>query len=63
MADEIKIPKCTICKRERTAGDGEHKMDMYDYNPMQVINNAALGWYSGDDGQLCPEDMEKMIRG
>lgn len=38
-------------------------MDAYDYHPLQVINGSPLGWYSGDDGQVCPEDMEKYIRG
>lgn len=51
------VPKCGICKRERTIDDA------YDYNPLQVITGKPLGWYSGDDGEVCPEDMEKMIRG
>lgn len=38
-------------------------MDAYDYNPLQVMTNQPLGWYSGDDGEVCPECMTKMIRG
>ena len=38
-------------------------MDAYDYNPLQVITRQPLGWYSGDDGELCPECMTKTMRG
>jgi hypothetical protein len=38
-------------------------MDAYDYSPLQVVTGSAMGWYSGDDGEICPEDMEKTIRG
>lgn len=51
------IPKCSACGRERTA------QDFNDYNPLQVVMGQSLGWYSGDDGEVCPEDMTKMIRG
>lgn len=58
------IPTCGSCRRERTLGDSaEHPMDAYDYTPMQVITGQRLGWYSGDDGEVCPECMEQMIRG
>lgn len=57
------IPKCSVCQRERTLGDAEHSMDAYDYSPMQVITGQPLGWYSGDDGEVCPECMTKFIRG
>jgi hypothetical protein len=56
------IPKCQICKRERTAGEGEHPMDSYDYSPLQVVTGKPLGWYSGEDGEICPEDMTKMLQ-
>lgn len=49
------IPRCSICGRERTIADA------YDYNPLQVITGQPLGWYSGDDGEVCPEDMTKML--
>jgi hypothetical protein len=38
-------------------------MDSYDYSPLQVITGKPLGWYSGDDGEVCPEDMTKMLAG
>ena len=38
--------KCEICGKERT--------DEPDYNPMQVIFGYPFGWYSGDDGEMCP---------
>lgn len=56
MADST-IQRCSICGRERTLSDPN------DYNPIQVISGAPLGWYSGDDGEVCPEDMEKFNRG
>ncbi|HET7327160.1 MAG TPA: hypothetical protein VFJ14_07710 [Nocardioidaceae bacterium] len=51
------IPTCGMCQRERTL------RDVNDYNPLQVVTGAPLGWYSGDDGEVCPECMTKMIRG
>jgi hypothetical protein len=57
------IPTCSVCKRERTLGHGEHKMDAYDYSPMQVLSGQPVGWYSGEDGELCPEDMHKLLTG
>lgn len=51
-------PKCSICRRPR----GLTGMDAYDYSPMQVMSGQPLGWYSGDDGEICPEDMEKNLR-
>lgn len=57
MTDEMKVPVCGMCKRERTVEDA------YDYNPLQVITGQPLGWYSGDDGEMCPECMTKTIRG
>lgn len=49
------IQKCSSCGRERTL------MDVNDYNPLQAIMGAPLGWYSGDDGEVCPECMTKML--
>ena len=51
------VPTCSACGRERTLNDA------YDYNPIQVMTGQSLGWYSGDDGEVCPEDMTKMLRG
>jgi hypothetical protein len=56
------IPTCSICKRQRTLGEGDHPMDSYDYSPMQVVTGKPLGWYSGEDGEVCPEDMTKMMQ-
>jgi hypothetical protein len=58
MEKEIKTPACSLCRRERTFNG----MDAYDYNPMQVITGQPLGWYSGEDGELCPECMTKTLR-
>lgn len=44
-----------MCQRERTLEDA------YDYNPIQVITNKPLGWYSGDDGEVCPQCMAKIL--
>ena len=58
------IPKCGSCQRERSLGDSaEHAMDAYDYTPMQVVTGQPFGWYSGDDGEVCPECMTTMLRG
>ena len=51
------VPTCNSCSRERTLADA------YDYNPIQALTGAPLGWYSGDDGEVCPECMTKMLRG
>lgn len=51
------VQKCSICGRERTLEDA------YDYHPLQALTGKPLGWYSGDDGEVCPEDMTKMLRG
>ena len=50
------LPVCTSCGRERTADD-------FNYSPAQVILGRAIGWYSGDDGEICGQCMEKIIRG
>lgn len=56
------VPICSMCRRERTLGDSEHPMDSYDYSPMQMLTGQPLGWYSGDDGEVCPECMTKTLR-
>jgi len=63
MAEDMKVPTCGVCRRERTLGEGGHPMDAYDYNAIQAITGKPMGWYSGDDGEVCPEDMEKLVRG
>ena len=54
MNDDL-IQKCSLCHRERTL------FDVNDYNPLQAIMSQPLGWYSGDDGEICPEDMTRMM--
>lgn len=48
---------CCLCRRERTIRDA------YDYSPLQVLTGQPLGWYSGDDGEVCPECMSKSQAG
>lgn len=57
----MEIPKCGRCSRERTMGTSEYPMDSYDYSPLQVVTGQPLGWYSADDGEVCPECMTEMI--
>ena len=51
------IQKCSLCGRERTLNDA------YDYHPLQALTGKPLGWYSGDDGEVCPECMTGILRG
>lgn len=46
---------CDYCDRERTPAD-------FDYSPVQAVTGAALGWYSGSDGELCPECFTRIMR-
>lgn len=46
---------CDMCARER------HEHD-FDYGPLQVIAGTDLGWYSGDDGELCGDCMTNLMR-
>lgn len=50
------VPRCSQCGRERTVHDA------YDYSPLQVVTNQPVGWYSGDDGELCPEHITELLR-
>lgn len=50
------VPECGLCHRKRTLNDP------YDYNPIQVITGVPLGWYSGEDGEVCSECMTNMLR-
>lgn len=54
---KILPPKCDLCQRERRISDA------YDYNPLQVISGQPVGWYSGEDGEVCPECMTKTLSG
>lgn len=57
----VDIPVCSLCHRARTLGDPLHPMDSYDYTPMQAMTGQPFGWYSGDDGEVCPECMRKTV--
>lgn len=59
----VNAPRCLLCTRERTVGDPDHPMDAYDYNPLQVVTGQPLGWYSGDDGEVCPDCMLLTMHG
>lgn len=54
---ESQIQTCSSCGRDRTLDDA------YDYNPIQALTGRPLGWYSGDDGEVCPQCMTAMMRG
>lgn len=51
------VPTCSLCRRQRTVADA------YDYNPLQVITGQPVGWYSGGDGEVCPQCMAKTLNG
>ena len=55
--DNPEVPTCGSCGRKRTP------QDAYDYNPLQVIMRQPLGWYSGDDSEVCPECMTTLMSG
>ena len=57
--EEAAAPAGAVCSScGRTRGQGER-----DYNPMQAITGGPLGWYSGEDGEICAGCMERIIRG
>lgn len=45
--------KCGVCGLVRT--------DEPDYSPIQLILGQEVGWYSGDDGEICPKDMQELF--
>lgn len=52
-AEVVKPVTCSECGKTRTTEP--------DYTPIQAIMGQPLGWYSGSDGELCPEDMVKLM--
>jgi hypothetical protein len=50
--------ECSDCGRKRD----ERGRDNLAYNPMQVVLNQEIGWYSGDDGEFCGQCMATLIR-
>ena len=57
MTEPLKHPTCGLCLRERTL----QGMDAYDYSPLQVLSGQPVGWYSGADGEVCPECMTRLL--
>lgn len=49
-------PTCDSC------GTTRHPSEQ-DYSPIQVVTGQDLGWYSGDDGEICGSCMTQVIRG
>ena len=47
--DALPVQRCSLCRRERGL------QDVFDYHPLQMLTGAPLGWYSGADGELCPQ--------
>lgn len=48
---------CMTCGRPRTVDD------WYDYHPIQAMTGRPLGWYSGDDGEMCGQCMTRLMAG
>lgn len=44
---------CSMCGKKRTIEP--------DYTPMQPMTGKPLGWYSGDDGEICPHDIAELM--
>lgn len=47
--------QCAECARVRAVTDE-------DYSPLQVVTGQPLGWYSGDDGEICGDCMSALMR-
>lgn len=48
---------CTSCKRTRTVNDD------YDYTPLQIFTGRKLGWFNGENEQMCGECLTKTMKG
>jgi hypothetical protein len=46
---------CDDCGKVRTTEP--------DYNPFALLVRGEVGWYSGNDGELCPPCIAGMIAG
>ena len=53
------VPTCDVCHRQRDPF--AHREDINDYTPIQLVTGAPLGWYSGDDGEICGSCLLDMI--
>lgn len=56
MDKQATPPVCVECGRERTDDD-------INYSPTQVLFGDRIGWYSGDDAEMCGQCMAKIMRG
>lgn len=54
-ASQTAVIVCSMCGRERTPNDAQHWM--YQGKGKHVL----IGWYSGDDGEICPECMAQLM--
>lgn len=62
--EEPQPPTCSLCRRQRFSPNetGEPVLqDGVDYSPVQVMTGQPVGWYSGDDGEVCPPCMSKTL--
>lgn len=54
MSDHKPDPvQCVDCGKVRT--------DEVDYNPVQVLFQKPLGWYSAPDGEFCPDCLTEIV--
>lgn len=53
----LPAPTCSSCGRARTAEE------VLDYSPLQLLFGQPLGWYSGSDGELCPDCFASIMSG
>lgn len=52
--EEIVVEQvCDDCGKTRT--------NEPEYSALQALTGQPLGWYSGDDGEICPADMAKLM--
>lgn len=47
-------PECQLCGAKRSPGTP-------DYDPVALITAGRIGWYSGDDGEMCPTCMAEAM--
>ncbi len=48
---------CDDCGRARTLADD------YDYTPLQIGTGRPLGWFNGDNEQMCGECLTATMKG
>jgi hypothetical protein len=53
MSDTEEAVVCSQCGVTRT--------DEPDYSAIQPMTGQPLGWYSGDDGEICPKDIAELM--